>query len=315
MSSKFFPKSARGLVSYLSKRLVGLLVVILAVTVFAFMIVNMTGDPARSIAGYEATAQDLELVRIKYGLDKPLPVRYFIWLSQIIQGDFGKSVLSRAPVLSEIIPRLVNTLELAILSNIISICVGIFLGIIAAVKGGLTDSLARFFSVLGVSVPVFISGLLLIYFFAVGLRILPTSGKETLAGYILPAFTLAMYQSAFITRVTRAQMRDVLDSEYVKNARAIGLSDRMIIYKYSLRNALVPIVTVIGLQVGYALGGSVITESIFRWPGIGTLLVNSILTKDYPVIQAALLFYAVTIALLNMIVDLVYAAIDPRIRK
>lgn len=304
-----------GVISYILKRSAWLALVVLAVSVFAFLIVHMTGDPAVALAGPFATYEDIEAIRVKYGLDKPLAEQYFMWLYNVFRGDLGTSTVSRAPVLREIIPRWTNTLLLAAASNIIATFLGLALGIIAAMRGRIIDSISRLISVIGISIPLFVMGLLLVYFFAVNLRWFPTSGTGTLASYVLPSFTLGIYYAALVSRTTRSQMRDILDSEYIKTARAMGLSRIKIVFKYSLRNALIPLITVIGLQLGYAIGGAVVVEAVFRWPGLGSLLVNSILTKDFPVIQAALLFYAATIALINVIIDLIYAVVDPRIRK
>ncbi len=273
------------------------------------------GDPARIMAGQDATYQEIQSIREEFGLDKSLPVQYVLFMKGVLDGDL-KSIKTQRPVLKEILPRFMNTVELSLVSIIISAFLGLGLGIIAAVKhNSWLDNLVMGFSLFGVSMPVFWLGILLIILFSLILGWLPAAGKGGIQHIILPAITLGMATSAIIARMTRASMLQVMNQDFIRTADAFGIPRRKIIYKYTLKNALIPVVTVIGLQFGYMLGGAVLTESVFGWPGLGRFIVDSIFSRDYPVVQVGIMLIALTFVLVNLLVDITYAFLDPRIRR
>lgn len=290
--------------------------VIIGVSIISFSIMHLIpGDPARIIAGEGATKEDIDAIRNKYGLDKPLIEQYFRFMRGILTNDL-RSIKTERPILKEISPRFLNTIQLALVSIIISSMIGISLGIVSAVKRNTwVDSFAMFFSLIGVSMPIFWLGILLIIIFAVTLGWLPSGGKGGIQHIILPAITLGLATSAIIARMTRASMLEVLNQDYVRTAKAFGLSKRKVVYKYVLRNALIPIVTVIGLQFGYLLGGAVLTESVFGWPGLGRYVVDSIFNRDYIAVQVGIMVIAMSFVLVNLFVDILYALVDPRLRR
>lgn len=283
----------------------------------------MPGDPAVAIAGELASPALVERVRAELGLDQPLPVQYGIYLARMAQGDMGTSVRSGLPVTDEIRIRLPRTLQLTILSLIVAAAIGIPIGVLSATRSNTwVDALSMVLALLGVSMPIFWLGLMLIIFFALtlpnwlglGQPILPPTGSGTWRHLIMPTIALAANSMAIQARMTRACMLDVLRSDYIRTARSKGVSEFSVIYRHGLRNALIPIVTVIGLQFGTLLGGAVLTETVFAWPGIGRLLVDSIGYRDYPVIQGTVLVITVGFVLVNILVDILYAYLDPRIR-
>lgn len=285
-------------------------------SLFVFLSVRLIpGDPAQIIAGEYATKETVELIRKQLGLDRPLLVQYGDFLARILRGDLGRSIRTNAPVLAELVDRYLNTLELTAASMLIAFIVGTAVGIISAVKWNTwLDNLAMFGALIGVSMPVFWLGLLMILIFSVKLGCLPSVGKGSLSHLVLPAVTLATLPMAIIARITRASMLDVIRQNYVTTARAKGLRESAIILKHALRNAAIPIITIGGLQIGTLLGGAVITETVFAWPGMGRLLVNSILARDYPVVQGIVLLLAVTVVAVNLLVDLTYALLNPRVQ-
>jgi len=289
---------------------------VIGVSIVSFSIMHMIpGDPARIIAGEGATIEDIMSIRIKYGLDRPLIEQYFRFMKGVITNDL-RSIRTERPILTELLPRFANTAQLALVSIIISSVIGMTLGIVSAVKrNSWIDTFSMVFSLVGVSMPIFWLGILLIILFAVTLRWLPSGGKGGVEHLILPALTLGLATSAIIARMTRASVLEVLNQDYVRTVVAFGLPKRKIIYKYVLRNALIPVVTVIGLQFGYLLGGAVLTESVFGWPGLGRFVVDSIFSRDYIAVQVGIMMIATTFVLVNLLVDLVYALIDPRLRR
>jgi len=304
------------LLRFIVRRLLLLIPVVIGVSIVSFSIMHMIpGDPARIIAGEGATAEDIMSIRIKYGLDRPLIEQYFRFMKGVLTNDL-RSIRTERPILSEILPRFANTAQLAFVSIIISSVIGVTLGIVSAVKrNSWVDTFSMVFSLVGVSMPIFWLGILLIILFAVTLRWLPSGGKGGVEHLILPALTLGLATSAIIARMTRASVLEVLNQDYVRTVVAFGLPKRKIIYKYVLRNALIPVVTVIGLQFGYLLGGAVLTESVFGWPGLGRFVVDSIFSRDYIAVQVGIMLIATTFVLVNLAVDLVYAFIDPRLRR
>ena len=304
------------LARYIARRLLQAIPTLFILIVFMFILVRvLPGDPARLIAGLEATEEDVARIRELLGLNKPLYEQFIDYLSDIIRGDLGTSLKFETPVIEEILIRFPRTLELALVAEIISILIAIPLGIISALKPftktGVTATIS---SLLGSSMPIYWLGLILIYVFSVNLKILPSFGYGTPAHIILPAFTLATLLMGNLVRITRASVLDALESNYVVTARAKGLRERIVVYRHVLKNALIPIITISGLQLGALLGGAILTESVFAWPGLGLLLLDSIYSRDYPLIQGIIIFYAIILILINLIVDIAYAFIDPRVR-
>lgn len=318
---------------YLARRLLLLLPVVLGAALIAFaLLLLIPGDPAIALLGQEVSAEELVRFRHLLGLDRPLPVQFGLYVWRSVQGDFGRSITLHTPVLRLIRSTLPATLELAIVSLLLSIIAGIPLGLLAARRrGGVFDTGTMVLAQLGVSMPVFWLGVLLILLFAVKLDWLPSFGRgpallaavasgdaaavaDSLRHLILPAFTLAFFNLALLTRLTRWAVLEVLEEDYVRTARAKGQTERVVMYRHALRNALLPIITIIGLQFGNALGGAVVTETIYGWPGMGRLVVQAIGQRDFPVVQGAVLILALLFSLVNVAVDLAYGLVDPRIR-
>jgi ABC-type dipeptide/oligopeptide/nickel transport system permease component len=301
--------------AYLIRRLIQLIPVLIGVTVVSFSILYFTpGDPAQILAGPDATGEDIANIQKEFGLDRPFHIQYFSYLSGLFTGEL-RSIRTRQPVLREIMPRFWNTIRLTLVSMVVSIVLGIFIGVMTAVRRNtIYDYVGMCLAILGICTPVFWLGLLLILLFSVTLNWLPAAGMGGIRHMVLPSVTLAAATIAVIARMTRSSMLEVIRQEYIVVARAKGLPEYKVIYKHALRNALLPTVTVIGLRFGYLLGGAVLTESVFAWPGIGRLLVTSILSRDFPVVQTGLLVVAVTFVFVNLGVDLIYSYLNPRIR-
>ncbi len=301
---------------YVAVRLLWLGPVLLGVSLVVFGIMKMVpGDVAQVMAGLDGTAEDVENIRHSLGLDQPLHIQYgrFLWRS--IQLDFGRSAVSRRPVVEEIAVRIRPTAELALAALALASVLGLATGIISATRQyTIWDNLATLVALVGVSMPIFWLGLMLMLLFSVELGWLPSSGAGTPAQLVLPALALGSASTAVIARQTRSSMLDVLRQDYVQTARAKGLTERLVVTRHALQNALIPTVTVVGLQVGYLLGGAVLTETVFARPGLGRLLVDSIARRDIAVVQTAIMLLSVTFVLVNLIVDLLYVKLDPRIR-
>ena len=273
------------------------------------------GDPALLLAGDNASAEVVAGIREAYGLDRPLPAQYATYMGKVLRGDLGVSNYSREPVSSLVLPRVVNTAQLALWSMAFAMIVSLVLGCTAAMYWNTAiDKAVTVVALLGICTPVFVSGLLGIFVFSVELGLLPTGGLGSWKSFVLPVLTLGSFQAAVLTRMVRASMVDALGQDYIETARAKGLSEAAVVLRHALRNALLPILTLFGLGFGATLGGSVITETIFTWPGLGRLMVESILSRDLPVTQGALLFFAFLFILVNLAVDVLYAYADPRIR-
>lgn len=304
------------MLTYAIRRLLIAVPTLFGVVLLVFLMVRLApGDPAVLLAGEFATPETLQAIRERYGLDKPLPEQFFIYLGALLRGDLGESARSRRPVLSELQTYFPNTVQLATAAILVALITGIPLGILAALRPGTGLDLAvMVLALLGVSMPVFWFGLLAILIFSVNLGWFPVAGKGTLAHLVLPAITLGVNATALLARMTRGTLLEVLSQDYIRTARAKGLAERVVVLKHALRNALIPVVTVAGLEFGSLLAGAVITETIFAWPGLGQLLVGSILARDYPVVQGAVLLVATSFILVNLLVDLLYAWIDPRVR-
>ncbi|MCF8076200.1 MAG: ABC transporter permease [Desulfotignum sp.] len=329
---------------YISKRLFHLALIMFGVSVVVFLMLRMIpGDPAQLLLGEFASPEELERLREQLGLNQSLFTQFWIYISNIVQGDLGHSVRTNAPVTGEIWVRLIATLELSLAAMCIATVFGIAAGVLSAVKQySLWDYGAMFMALVGVSMPIFWLGLMLIYLFAVKYPVLPMMGRISLglevpdvtglmvvdavvAGnwqslvsalkhLILPAFTLATIPMAIVARITRSAMLEVLNMDYVRTARAKGMTELVVILRHALRNAFLPVVTVLGLNLGLLLGGAVLTETIFSWPGLGRYVVDSLSGRDYAAVQGCILVFALLMAAINLAVDLIYVLLDPRIR-
>ncbi|GAB1400376.1 ABC transporter permease [Aminivibrio sp.] len=300
---------------FIFRRLFLLIPVLIGVSIVAFLILHLApGDPAQMMGGIEASEADLIMLRQKFGLDRPLPVQYFMFLKGMFTGEL-LSLRYESPVMEVIWPRLKNTLALASVSIVIAVLIGVTAGVLSAVKRKTwMDYTATVFALLGISMPVFWWGLLLMLLFSVKLMWLPSGGMGTPLHYILPSIVLGTASAGIIARMTRSSMLDVLRQDYITTATAKGLSRRLVVGRHALRNAMIPTVTVVGLQFGQLLAGAVLTETVFSWPGVGRLLVTSILARDYPVVQTSLVLIAAFFVLVNLAVDVLYAVLDPRVR-
>ncbi|EBP4526763.1 glutathione ABC transporter permease GsiC [Salmonella enterica subsp. enterica serovar Westminster] len=304
------------MLNYVLKRLLGLIPTLLIVAVLVFLFVHLLpGDPARLIAGPEADAQVIALVRQQLGLDQPLHVQFWHYITHVLQGDFGTSMVSRRPVSEEIASRFLPTLWLTITSMIWAVLFGMAIGIAAAVwRNRWPDRVGMTLAVTGISFPAFALGMLLMQIFSVDLGWLPTVGADSWQHYVLPSLTLGAAVASVMARFTRSSFVDVLSEDYMRTARAKGVSETWVVLKHGLRNAMIPVVTMMGLQFGFLLGGSIVVEKVFNWPGLGRLLVDSVDMRDYPVIQAEVLLFSLEFILINLVVDVLYAAINPAIR-
>jgi len=287
----------------------------LVVVSIVFVLTRLSGNPIYLLLDINATQRDQEILTRHLGLDKPLPVQYGIYVMNVAVGDFGNSIISRRPVTEHIWERLPATVELGFVAMFLSVLIGVPLGMYSAVRrGGVLDTAARVFAVLGQSMPTFWLGLMLILFFGVVLGVLPAGGRGGLLHLVLPAFTLGYFTSAAILRLTRSAMLEVLGSDYIKFARLKGLHEQVVLWKHGLRNALLPVVTFAVLLFVQFLGGAVVTETVFAWPGLGRLILESITTRDYPVVQAGVLVLSALYLTGNLCVDLLYSYLNPRIR-
>jgi ABC-type dipeptide/oligopeptide/nickel transport system permease component len=299
---------------YLIRRVLYAILVVFGVSLIVFGLTHLSGDPAALLLGEEATRGDLEHLRRELGLDQPVHVQYARFLGNAIRGDFGTSIRHQQPALELVLERLPATLQLTGASLLFVLLVGIPLGVISALKkDSLLDLGAMLLALFGQSVPSFWLGIMLILIFAVGLRWLPASGRGGPEYLVLPGITLGVYTLAVVARLQRSSMLEVLRQDYVRSARAKGLAERSVVLRHVLKNAAIPVVTVLGLQLGALLGGAVITETVFSYPGMGRLAVQSIGARDFPVIQAFVITVAVMIVIANLFVDLLYAFLDPRI--
>ena len=329
---------------YIARRLFHLLLIMVGVSVLVFLMLRMIpGDPARLLLGEYANPDELTRLRAQLGLDQSYLTQYAIYLKNLLQGDFGKSVRTGAPIVNEIGVRLLATIELSLAAMVIATILGIAAGVVSSVKQySIFDYVSMFLALIGVSMPIFWLGLMLIYLLSVKFPILPMMGRitmgleappvtglvvvdtliagqlgaflDSLRHLILPSFTLATIPMAVVARITRSSMLEVLNKDYVRTARAKGLDEMIVILRHALRNAFLPVVTVLGLNLGLLLGGAVLTETIFSWPGLGRYVVDSLMARDYAAVQSCILIFAVVMALINLFVDLVYVILDPRIR-
>ena len=312
------------MVRYILQRFVGMAVVMFLVVTIVFVIVRVTpGDPAAVMLGPDASAQDIADLRARLGLDQSLVIQYFYYIGQLLKGDLGQSIFLNMPVGAALLDRAEPTFFLTVLSLLIACIIALPVGVYAAYRrGSFVDQAATTVAMLAASIPSFWLGLILMQFFAVRLNLFPVSGyggpgssfMDRMYHLILPAFALGLVSSALILRFTRASMLDVLGDDYIRTARAKGLIERRVIMKHALKNALIPILTVVGLTAAVLISGAVVTETVFGLPGVGNLVVSAVLRRDYPVIQGALLIIAGLYVLINFIIDMLYLFVDPRVR-
>ena len=302
--------------AFLLRRLSTLPLVLLGVSIAVFAMVRLApGGPAELLLPQGANEAELVELRRALGLDEPVWIQYLIWMGDLLRGDLGRSVFTNRQVVGELLPRFLASAELALLSMTIATLIGVVLGVIAASnRNSWIDRATMLLSLVGISTPVFWLGYLLILMFAVNLGWLPASGRGTLTQLVLPSVTLGLAAAANIARITRSSMLEVLSDDYIRTARGKGVRERTILRRHALQNALIPVVTVMGLQFGALLGGAVLTETVFAWPGAGKLMVDAILARDYPIVQGAVLVFAVAFTVVNILIDLTYAYLDPRIR-
>jgi peptide/nickel transport system permease protein len=304
------------MVRFIGRRLIGVLPVLWGVATLVFVVMRLLpGDPAAlMLSEGGGSVEAIAELRAELGLDAPLLVQYAQYLLRLLRGDLGTSLFTHRPVVTTIAEQLPSTIELAIAAMLVAISLGTVLGMVAAVRRGTwLDTLATMISVTGVSIPIFWSALLLIWLFSLELSLLPATGQGGFAYLIMPALVLGFASSGAIARLVRGSLLEVFDQDYINTARAKGLRERTLLVRHALKNALIPVITIIGLQFGFLLGGTVVTETIFSRPGIGRLLVNAILWKDFPVVQGVVLLAALVYTLVNLTIDIAYAYLDPRI--
>jgi len=301
---------------YVIKRLLSIIPVLFGISLLLFFMLRaLPGDPAQVLAGQMATPEDIERIRHQLGLDRPVYIQYAVFLGQLAKFDLGRSARTQNPVIQEIWARLPNTILLAVVAITLACIFGIPAGIISAIRPyTFLDYLVTSAALFGISMPVFWLGLMLVIVFSVILPWLPAGGTGSWKHVILPSITLTAFVVAFIARMTRSSMLEVLSQDYTTTARSKGLMEKVVVIKHALKNALIPIITVVGLHFGMLLGGAVLTETVFAWPGVGRLIVDSILARDYPVIQGTILIFGLIYTLVNLMVDVIYAFVDPRIR-
>lgn len=301
---------------YIVKRVLQMIPTLIGVSIITFILVHsVPGDPAQLIAGHEASAEEVQLVRERLGLDRPLHVQYLNYVADLAKGDLGISMRSDRPVLEEILTRFPTTLTLTVMSVAIMVVIGLFAGIFSATKpNSLRDNATMLVSLFGISMPVFWLGLMLILLFSYYLPLLPSGGNNGIQYFILPALALGLSSSAILARLTRSSVLEVIHQDFVRTARAKGVKEKLVIYKHTLKNALIPIITIVGLEFGHLLGGAVLTETVFSMNGLGRFIIQSIQFRDYPAIQGSILFVATIFVVVNLIVDLCYGLVDSRVR-
>ncbi|HXH10983.1 MAG TPA: ABC transporter permease [Alphaproteobacteria bacterium] len=301
--------------AYLIGRMLQALLSMVVVISIVFVLTRLSGNPIHLLLDVNATQRDLEILTHHLGLDRPLPVQYAIYVKNIAFGDFGTSILTRRPVSEHLWERLPATLELGFVAMFLSVAIGVPIGVYSAVRrGGPLDGAARVFAVLGQSMPAFWLGLMLILIFGVILGVLPAGGRGGIQHLILPAFTLGYFTSAAIMRLTRSSMLEVLGADYIKFARLKGLHEQVVLWKHGLKNALLPVITFAVMLFVQFLGGAVVTETVFAWPGLGRLILESITTRDYPIVQAGVLVLSALYLTGNLLVDVLYSYLNPKIR-
>lgn len=303
------------MIQFIVRRLLLSVFVVFGVTVVVFTVIRLSGDPTGLMISPDASAEAVRELRTRMGFDRPIYVQFRDFLTGAVRGDFGDSLRYREPAFGLVLERLGATIQLSLAAIIIAVVVAIPAGIVSAVKRNtIWDRLAMFFALFGQSMPVFWFGILLILIVSVQLKLLPSSGAGSLKHLILPALTLGLYSTARITRLVRSEMLEALSQDFVRTARAKGLREYAVLLRHTFRNALIPVITVIGIEAGGMLGGAVITETVFAWPGVGQLAVTAIFNRDYPLIQAVVFTVACLFVLINLCVDIFYALLDPRVK-
>jgi len=304
------------MLAYTLRRIVMLIPVLFGVSVLVFMMLHLTpGDPARLIAGPTATPDQVAEIRHLLGLDQPLYRQYYDYMVRLAHGDLGQSVITHDAVTSELAPRFIATAELSGAAMVVAVVVGMTFGIISATRQySIVDNILSVLALLGLSTPAYWLGLMLILLFSLHFGWFPAAGRGGISHFVLPTITLSLFAMATVARMTRGSLLDVLNQDYVQAARAKGLSESYVLIRHALKNALIPVMTVVGLQVGQLLSGAVLTETVFSWPGIGRFLVDSIEARDFPIVQGGVLLTATVFVVVNLIVDLLYGVVDPRIR-
>lgn len=305
------------MVTYILKRILALIPVIIGITLLIYFVMSFSpGDPATMQLGSAATQESIAQLRAELGLDQPILMQYFRYMANLLKGDMGNSYITGNSVFDEIASRFPYTLKLAVIAMVLAIAISIPIGIICATKpNSLLDAASMIFALIGLSMPAFWCGLMLILIFSVWLGYFPAVASNSIRGLTLPSITLAFGSMAIITRITRSSMLEVIRQDYIRTAMAKGVPRRTIIRKHALPNAMIPTITVIGLEIGSALSGAVLTETVFAWPGLGRLVVDAIKNKDTPLVLGSILVFAISFSLVNLIVDILYAYVDPRIRS
>ncbi|MBN1848788.1 MAG: ABC transporter permease [Deltaproteobacteria bacterium] len=297
----------------LRRTLLGIITVVI-VSMIIFIATRLSGDVAILIAPPDASDAEIQEIRVQLGLNKPIPYQYYVFVRNALKGDFGRSIRYNRPAIDVLLDRFFGTVELVGTAFIVSIVTGVLLGTLSATRRGTwLDQSGKLFALLGQSMPGFWVGIMLILVFSVNLGLLPTSGRDGISHLLLPSFSMAWYSIASIMRVTRSSMMDVMDSEYIKMARSKGNPEYIVIWKHGLKNALIPVIALAGVQLANLLGGAVIIENVFNWPGLGSMIVDAIYARDYPLVQAGVFFISIFLIALNLIVDLLFGFIDPRI--
>ena len=300
---------------YLAQQIIQLIVVIVGISMLAFAILHVIGDPVLLLLPQNAGKEEFERYRKLLGLDQPIPIQYWKFATRAIQGDFGKSWYADAPAFKLVIERMPPTIYLTLAGLGVALLIALPLGILAGLKRhSFVDSFCTLLAVAGQALPIFWLGIMLIIVFAVRLKLLPASGYGTWQHFVMPAFTLGAFLAPITMRLVRSGMVEVMNQEYIKTARAKGIGERLVVVKHAFRNVCIPVITVLGLQFGQLLGGAIVTETVFAWPGVATLTVDSIRNQDFPVVQCAVVLLALVIVAVNLLVDVIVAAIDPRIR-
>lgn len=301
---------------YIIKRLFQALITVFFVSVVVFLLGRLSGDPVALLLGEYGTEEDRILITKQLGLDKPLSEQYGVFIFNALKGDLGNSIRGeRAPAIEIVLERVPASVELAVVALVVTLVFGLLLGVLTAIKKGtFLDAMGRIFALLGQSAPVFWIGIMAMYIFSVQLHLLPSSGYGRIEHFVLPVIAMGWFMVSAILRLTRSGMAEVLDSEYIKLARIKGLSEAIVVWKHALKNCLIPVITFTGTILGRTVTGMVVIETVFAWPGIGRLAYESVMQRDFPVVQAVVLFMAVSISFINLVVDILYAYIDPRIR-
>jgi len=306
----------RGLLPFLASRLLRAAIALWLVSTVVFVVMRLSGDPVPLLLPSDAPQSEFARVRAELGLDRPLPVQYAVFLAHVLHGDFGQSIHFRQPAFRVVVGYLPATFELGLAAFTLALLVALPIGVISAVKrNSVIDQATMGLALVGQSAPTFFIGILLILIVSLNLGLLPTSGREGWQSLVLPALTLGAFAMASIARLTRSAVLEVLRADYIRTARAKGVTEALVVAKHTLKNAAVPIVTITGLQFGTLLGGAVVTETVFAWPGIGRLAIQSIYNRDYPVVQCTVFISAVLFIVINFVVDLIYGLLDPRVRS